>query len=37
MELIQLQQSEWILLNKSLFVEKNLVLQLIWNKVHTAV
>lgn len=32
MKLIQLQQSEWIQLNKSLSVEKNFVLQLIWNK-----
>lgn len=37
MKLIQSQQSERIHLNKSLSVEKNFVLQLIWNKIHMAV
>lgn len=37
MKLIQLQRSEWIQLTKSLFVEKNFVLQLIWNKMRMAV
>ena len=37
MKLIQLQQGKRIQLNKSLYVERNFVLQLIWKKIHVAV